>query len=183
VYISLAVDKATAQRLTDKDEPKVKHDKRHLYLGNEGKVASESVPKSDRLKRESADKEKKEKLKSPLFFVSPTRLSIRNLSRKPGEVIDSKELKGLALDAAVKGVKQGVVRDNEGDRSLFPAPESKPWPRVVKATVFMEDDGTTSRGFGFVEFAEHIHALACLRVLNNSDEFAWAAAGGRYFFI
>ena len=94
--------------------------------------------------------------------------------------MDSKELKRLVLDAAVKGLKQGNVRDNEGDRLLFPKPGApKPWPRVSRATVFLEEDGSSSRGFGFVEFTEHIHALACLRVLNNSEEFAWAAAGGR----
>lgn len=32
-----------------------------------------------------------------------------------------------------------------------------------------------SRGFGFVEFKEHIHALECLRFLNNNPAFAWAA--------
>ena len=31
------------------------------------------------------------------------------------------------------------------------------------------------RGFGFVEFKEHVHALECLRFLNNNPAFAWAA--------
>jgi nucleolar protein 4 len=214
VYASLAVDKATAERLTSKEEKPAKSDKRHMYLAAEGRVSVEDVPKGDRAKRASAEAEKKDKLKSPMFFVSPTRLSVRNLNRKAGtciscaratssrgsrwtgrashrmgrathrtgradEVIDSKELKKLALDAAVRGLKQGVVKDNEGDRTLFPAPGIQPWPKVLKATVFFEDDAKTSRGFGFVEFSEHIHALAALRVLNNTPDFGWAAAGGR----
>ena len=32
-----------------------------------------------------------------------------------------------------------------------------------------------SKGFGFVEFKEHAHALACLRFLNNNPAFSWAA--------
>ena len=32
-----------------------------------------------------------------------------------------------------------------------------------------------SKGFGFVEFEEHAHALACLRFLNNNPAFSWAA--------
>lgn len=32
-----------------------------------------------------------------------------------------------------------------------------------------------TRGFGFVEFKEHVHALACLRFLNNNPAFVWAA--------
>jgi hypothetical protein len=35
-----------------------------------------------------------------------------------------------------------------------------------------------SKGFGFVEFAEHVHALAALRKLNNNPELAAMAAGG-----
>ena len=31
-------------------------------------------------------------------------------------------------------------------------------------------------GFGFVEFKEHVHALCCLRFLNNNPSFAWAAS-------
>ena len=179
-YAALAVDKSTAHRLSEsREDTAPKRDKRHMYQASEGKV-SQDVPKVDRLKRDTAEAEKKEKLRSPLFFMSPTRLSVRNLCRKPGEAVDSKALKSLALDAAVRGGKLGMVRSDEGDRTLFPDPVlPAPWPKVLKATVFMEDDGATSRGFGFVEFEQHVHALACLRVLNNNADFAWAANGGR----
>ena len=40
-------------------------------------------------------------------------------------------------------------------------------------------EGKTSRGFGFVEFKEHAHALACLRFLNNNPAYAWACANAK----
>ena len=40
------------------------------------------------------------------------------------------------------------------------------------------DGSLRSKGFGFVEFTEHIHALAALRKLNNNPEFANVAFGG-----
>jgi RNA recognition motif-containing protein len=40
-------------------------------------------------------------------------------------------------------------------------------------------DGTLrSKGFGFVEFGSHVHALAALRVLNNNPAYAMHAYGG-----
>jgi nucleolar protein 4 len=75
------------------------------------------------------------------------------------------------------------VRATDGDESLFPPPGtdlSALWPRVLRATVFYEEkDAKMSKGFGFVEFEQHMHALACLRLVNNNEEYAWAAAGGR----
>lgn len=47
-------------------------------------------------------------------------------------------------------------------------------PRIVQAKIArdeesaVEGDKGKSRGFGFVEFAEHKHALAALRKLNNN---------------
>ena len=66
VYVSMAVDKATAQRLGENSEAShkpVKPDKRHLYLANEGKLSQDKVPKTDRLKRETAEAEKKDKVR------------------------------------------------------------------------------------------------------------------------
>lgn len=40
------------------------------------------------------------------------------------------------------------------------------------------DGSLRSKGFGFVEFTEHIHALAALRKLNNNPEYANLAFGG-----
>ena len=40
-------------------------------------------------------------------------------------------------------------------------------------------EGKTSRGFGFVEFKEHVHALACLRYLNNNPAYALACINAK----
>jgi hypothetical protein len=75
--------KAKAKVLGPDGKP-VREDKRNLFLAREGLVlsASESaigVSPADLKKRNAAYKEKKEKLKNPNYFISQTRLSIRNL--------------------------------------------------------------------------------------------------------
>lgn len=174
-----------------------KYDKRHTYLSFEGNIkagtdAAENMPKSDWQKREEASKTKKKKLESPLFFVSPTRLSIRNLARH----IDDATLRQMARDAAAKGMNAGLIDPKEGDPRLMPPPSQHPKLLVTLAKVLretipltggpkeararMESDGVTprSKGFGFVEFTSHVHALACLRELNNNPAYTQHAAGG-----
>lgn len=98
-----------AGRLTVGAQKRVGHkDKRNLYLADEGLVledstAAEGAAKSDMEKRVLARKDKKSKLKNPIFFVSPTRLSVRNLGR---HVTDGK-LKSMAVAAARAGVQAG----------------------------------------------------------------------------
>ena len=67
------------------EKKKVKKDKRNLHLVQEGRItsnsdAAEGLKRSELSKRERCDKEKHEKLRSPLFFVSPSRLAVQNLS-------------------------------------------------------------------------------------------------------
>lgn len=42
---------------------------------------------------------------------------------------------------------------------------------------FLQDPSSLhpSRGYGFVEFAHHGHALAALRQMNNNPAYSWAA--------
>lgn len=89
-------------------------DKRNLYLADEGLVledsgAAEGAAKSDMEKRVLARKDKKSKLKNPIFFVSPTRLSVRNLAR---HVTDAK-LKSMAAAAARNGIKAGSANPQD----------------------------------------------------------------------
>ena len=196
---------------------KVKIDRRHLYLAREGFIhenddASAQMPKGDRLKRDNIQKEKKMKLKNPNFFVSPTRLSIRNISTKPcwipnkylpprhstqnveedtaatGEdeeekiykVVDGKILKSIAINAARDGMRLKVVRRDEGDQTLMSTKDAI-WHgkrvAVIESKVVCDsletyaDGKPLSRGYGFVEFTEHAHALAALRMLNNNPEY------------
>lgn len=94
-------------------------DKRNLYLADEGLVledsgAAEGAAKSDLEKRVLARRDKKSKLKNPIFFVSPTRLSVRNLGR---HVTDGK-LKSMAAAAARAGVQAGRANPQDVRRYL-----------------------------------------------------------------
>lgn len=71
--------------------------------------AAEGAAKSDMEKRVLARRDKKSKLKNPIFFVSPVRLSVRNLAR---HVTDAK-LKAMAVAAARSGIESG--RSNPQD--------------------------------------------------------------------
>ena len=174
----------------------------HARAGNirSGSDAAARIPATDLEKRETAIAEKRTKLKSPLFFVSPLRLSVRNLAKG----VDDGALKALAKAAARDGLAAGLASHTEGDpllmASCVPSPDGgKKPPRVtvVSAKVMreptslgekgsglrarLEDDGVTARskGYAFVEFSEHLHALAALRQLNNNPEYsATYAAGG-----
>ena len=116
VFMDVAVDKQTASTLTLEKKDGTKNtgkDRRCLYLASEGYVASqsadsfksdpqawESLPESDQLKRQRALTEKTTKLKSPLFFVNPLRLSIRNLAKH----VDEASLKELCVKALRSGL-------------------------------------------------------------------------------
>lgn len=108
-----------AGRLTIGAQKRTGHkDKRNLYLADEGLVledsaAAEGAAKSDLEKRVEARRDKKNKVKNPIFFVSPTRLSVRNLAR---HVTDGK-LKAMAAAAARAGIEAG--RANPQDVRLY----------------------------------------------------------------
>jgi nucleolar protein 4 len=226
IIVKAAVDRDRAKELASGQDKKErgKWEKRHLYLAKEGLIqgdAAMQMPPQDRQKREKAQFEKNQKLKSPLFFVSPTKLSVRNLHKS----VDEKKLREACLQAAVEGMRSGVVQKNEGDPLLRPARGSNPQAKVAKVILFRETaferaskkggaaakaamkaldtaakrrkagtaegdgemEGYTSKGahlvgeskgFAFVEFGEHIHALACLRVLNNNPAFSYLSLGG-----
>ena len=220
LIIARAVTREKANELRDISQEQQrkkgkKEDKRHLYLAREGKLSADmeaEIPKQDVMKRRTADKEKQSKLTNPNFFVSPTRLSVRNICTRPVNIpselrtgvagkaasapgsanetvssttekhlIDSKILRSIFLDAAKKGLRQNLVRDNEGDQALMPSTKTA-WRhvRIVQSKVISEGgrgEDFVSRGYGFVEFGEHAHALAALRMLNNNPHYFWCAPG------
>ena len=207
-----AVSREHAKEIADvsaeeRSNKRKKEDRRHLYLAREGKLTADmesQIPKADTIKRQNADREKQQKLTNPNFFVSPTRLSVRNIARRlikipadmsiPGDkskdpfeprMIDNKLLKAIFLDAAKKGMRENLVREDEGDQALMPQTKSA-WRhiKIVQAKVIADDTSLTSsevnaasRGYGFVQFTEHAHALAALRMLNNNPNFFWCAPG------
>lgn len=165
-------------------------DKRNLYLLNEGKViegsklASLLSPKDMEI-REASYKLRVEQLKkNPSLHLSLTRLAIRNLPR----AMTDKSLKALARKAIVEfstQVKNGerhplskeeLIRSTK-EKYKFMSPEEierekkkdKKHGVVKQAKVIMEVKGANvgrSRGYGFVEYKDHKHALMGLRWLN-----------------
>lgn len=195
--VDIAVEREKAQLLKSKE--KVAKDKRNLYLANEGLVAltastssaSEStdgkalMSNEDREKRERAQTEKKKKLQNPLYFVSPTRLSVRNLSKDVNDTV----LRNLCFRAAKAGLEKSLVSAADIDAHLCATgaklvdrtQQSLIIPKLISASVtkakVMLDLNRTkaglpvSRGYGFVDFSHHAHALSCLRELNNNRQY------------
>ena len=221
ILVDLAVDRNTASSLAvqrDADGKPIKKmvgkDRRNLYLKNEGRVSSstdsaaasssgakhgglwEDLPQSDRAKRERVFADKSTKLRSPLFFINPNRLSIRNLAKH----VTESDLKRLMAEALKTGLALNLVTGNDavahwragGDlphseimlRAADPKQVAPPFDeKNIKdyiPSVFIDRDfngghktsNAPSRGFGFVEFTHHTHALACLRQLNNNPVYS-----------
>jgi len=163
VTAALALSKAEAADMMARQGSKYRNankhrDNRNIYLAQEGDIheasaAADGVSKSDIEKRRRSNEERQIKLKNPNYFVSRTRLSVRNI---PPE-IDSKTLKRMFIDA----VKQRATQAE---------------PKVLHAKLLydkdrMDENGKPkSKGMGFVEFTEHEHALTALRALNNNPE-------------
>ncbi|CEG45791.1 hypothetical protein F443_02669 [Plasmopara halstedii] len=185
LILSRAVSKTDAEHLTDSNARERRRlDKRNLYLAYEGTLnvnkvsdAELELPKMDIDKRRRAIREKKLKLQNPMYFVSPLRLSVRNLSIE----LDDRSLKKLFHDAATAGVRAGNVSLSDIKPEL--ASKGNPPVKVRMAKVVRDMEAVKagkearSRGYGFVEFSEHVHALAALRVLNNNPKYTSYAAG------
>jgi len=230
ILVDLAVDRTTASSLAvqrDAEGKPIKKitgkDRRNLYLKNEGRVSStadsgdaqmasakhgglwENLPQSDRAKRERAFAERSTKLRSPLFFINPNRISIRNLAKH----INEAELKKLVFDALKMGLADGLATPKDAvahwraggelahsevmrratDSTLVSPPVDEKNMKGSVPSVYIDRDASggkkmtdaPSRGFGFVEFTHHAHALAVLRQLNNNPIYsAEYAAGGKH---
>lgn len=171
-------------------------DKRNLYLLNEGRIGPHSklaqfLAKSDMDVRERSYTLRAEQLtKNASLHLSMTRLAIRNIPR----AMNDKSLKQLGRKAIVefaKEVKDGdrqPLTKEEIDRStkqkhllweklgLDAEDEKKKAKKsgvVSQAKVINEVKGSgeygRSRGYGFLEFRDHKHALMALRWLNAHE--------------
>ena len=161
--------------------------------------AWEHLPESDQLKRQRAFAEKNTKLRSPLFFINSNRLSVRNLAKHVDEA-DFKKLcvvatkRGLDTnlvtqedqvahwrasgEMTTRDIMKRIEQAKEESGSVIPVFDEKNVKRCIPS-VYIDRDFTTnkkekapSRGFGFVDFEHHAHALACLRELNNNPYYA-----------
>ncbi|XP_003383450.1 PREDICTED: RNA-binding protein 28-like [Amphimedon queenslandica] len=155
LMVDMAVSKEELSHMKKaaKQQQLVEKDSRNLYLLEEGYIdplseAGQEMSKIDTRKRMKSLQERKVKLKNPHYFISKTRLSVRNLPASTTE----KSLKSLILQhsdrqAIVKQVK--LMRSKEQ---------------------FLSDGLGRPVGFGFVEFKDHHSALTALRNLNNNPD-------------
>jgi len=156
LYVTMAVTRQQAGDMgKDKDKKKEQKDTRNLYLAREGMIrpgteAAKDVSQADLTKRATIDGNKRRKLKDQNVFVSSVRLCVHNL---PTTVTD-KQLRTVGIKAA--GDKYAKVTECRIMRDLD----------RVTAT----DKTGKSRGFGFISFGEHSHALEALRHLNNNPQ-------------
>ncbi|KAF9938412.1 RNA recognition motif-containing protein, partial [Mortierella alpina] len=173
-----AVDKKSAVNLLEAGQHKrEREDRRNLYLMREGVIfpdspAAASILPGELSKRQASFSARRALLaRNPSLFISKTRLSIRNLPLK----MDEKELRKLGVQAIQKFKNE--VKD--GKRAhLSPEEQAEGWDKrvfVKQAKVVRSKDrvdGNTqqlrSKGYGFLEYSTHSHALAGLRWLNNN---------------
>jgi nucleolar protein 4 len=197
VRADMAVDRAQAAELTeDGEKRRALQDRRNLYLMEEGlKVegyAKHLLNASDADKRRKTIADKKKKLANTLYFVSPTRISIRNLNKSMKEG----DLKGHCLAALKKALNRDLVTAADMDRQLVAQGKSARERTKTATDIPPIQSGTIksirmmmdmqrlrnglpqSRGYAFVEFAHHAHALAVVRQLSNAEEYQHLAIGG-----
>ncbi|CAO3693386.1 unnamed protein product [Rhizopus stolonifer] len=176
--VTLAVDRDQAKQIKDANlSQKRKEDKRNLYLMREGVVfpdtpAAETMTPTELSKRQMSFSSRKKLISNnPALYISKTRLSIRNLPIH----VDDKELKsvGISSISKFKNEVKGSIRTD-----LTKEEKEDGWhylPRIKQAKIIRSKDrmdvGTNqlrSKGYGFLEFSTHAHALASLRYLNNN---------------
>ncbi|KAK9804437.1 hypothetical protein WJX73_000419 [Symbiochloris irregularis] len=154
--LSLALSQTDARNLAAGLAESAPSDNRNLYLAKEGAIeegsqAWQALSAGDRTRRKQAAQDKAVKLRSPNFFVSRTRLSLRSLPR----IVD---------EAALQALLQEAVRA----RAVKAAPRLKQ-VKILRDPDKPDKDGKpTSKGMGFAEFESHEHALCALRQLNNN---------------
>ncbi|PTU17643.1 hypothetical protein P175DRAFT_0504381 [Aspergillus ochraceoroseus IBT 24754] len=194
LQVSRAVSKSRATQLEEEGVSRrlVRDtDKRCLYLLQEGTVSPNSTlykqlsPSEIKMREDSFKQRQNFIKKNPALHFSLTRLAVRNLPRH----VTSKDLKQLARQAIVgfaKDAKEGrrqPLSKEEAERSSESMKEAEKLRKkkgvgVVRQAkiVFEGRDGSKvnensgagrSRGYGFIEFFTHRHALMCLRWLNG----------------
>ncbi|KAJ5403792.1 hypothetical protein N7509_003663 [Penicillium cosmopolitanum] len=193
LQVARAVNKNEAAKLNEEGVSRRlvrDKDKRRLYLLSEGTIPSNSPlykklsPSEIKMREESYKQREGFIKKNPALHLSLTRLSIRNLPRH----ITSKDLKQLAREAVVgfakdvKAEKRQSLSREEQQRSRETMKELEHERKEKKAgivrqakIVFETREGTKvpekegggrSRGYGFIEYYTHRHALMGLRWLN-----------------
>jgi len=207
LLVDMAVDRNTAGTLrVERDEDgkaikKAGKDRRNLYLKMEGYIGNDernvdswrNIPEVDKEKRARASTEKSTKLRSPLFFINPNRISVRNLAKG----VDEASLKKLIVESIKEGLRKKLVTSDDistqlraqglpprecvNEAAAVPDFDEKDIRRFVPSVFIGRDVMSSSstktelgpsKGFAFVEFTFHAHALASLRELNNNPKYS-----------
>ena len=123
--------------------------------------------------------------------MSSLRLSVRNLYKGVTDV----QLRDLCTSATQLGLKRNLAGKADMEKLLaadgqpatlksLAVPDfgkggkrHMPTCRVMLDLVRVRGGLPQSRGYGFVEFKSHVHALACLRELNQNKKYSSSATG------
>ena len=193
IQVARAVNKREATRLEEEGVSSRlvrDKDKRRLYLLSEGTIPSNSPlykklsPSEIKLREESYKQRETFIKKNPALHLSLCRLSVRNLPKH----ITSRDLKQMAREAVVGFAtdvknelrqplsKEESLRSAETMKQLEILRKNKRVGIVRQATIVYETregtkvsekaGGGRSRGYGFIEYYTHRHALMGLRWLN-----------------
>lgn len=135
-------------------------DPRHLYLLQEGLILPDSpagrdLPKPYLMVIMKGYEERKNQLRNNNYFVSTTRLSVRNLPRDMSE----NDFRRLFAEHARTYLKKHPEHL-----------EKEKWGKYgpIKNVKVVRDTDGQAKGYGFIEFVNHQVALSCLRSLNNN---------------
>lgn len=183
LMISRAVNRNKARDLVIASKGEKDLDPRNLRLAWIGQVKRNSkeargLTDAELERREKAEREKKNKLeRNPNAFVSDVRLCVRNLPRDFDEkvvkhmfLLAGRETKGK--QAAGKDPKAPMVSGERKDgKDKKHAAVAKSDPKVTHCTVVRDEERKDrSKGYAFVQFSEHEHAMRALEYLNNNSK-------------
>lgn len=152
MHIMKAVSREYLEKGKDhKGQQKIKTDKRNLFLAREGFVrpgtqAAVGLSMADLALRTSREQVKRRMLQNLNIFVSTTRLCVHNLP----EMLKDKQLEGIFRKHAPAGAEITECRIMRNLKDID------------------ENNEPRSRGYGFITFMDHEHALAALRKINNN---------------
>ncbi|KAG5494837.1 hypothetical protein JIQ42_02453 [Leishmania sp. Namibia] len=150
----------SAQQKKKKRTKVAADDPRNLYLLQEGLVLPDSAAAKGLHPRylqmiEDDYAARKQQLTNSNYFVSKTRLSVRNLPRTMSE----NDMRRLFAEQARAYLKKHPEDAEKGKWGKY---------GPIRNVKLLKDTAGVSRGYGFIEFVSHNVALHTLRMLNNN---------------
>ncbi|KAG5470271.1 hypothetical protein LSCM4_02966 [Leishmania orientalis] len=150
----------SAQQKKKKRTKVAADDPRNLYLLQEGLVLPDSAAAKGLHPRylqmiEDDYAARKQQLTNSNYFVSKTRLSVRNLPRTMSE----NDMRRLFAEQARAYLKKHPEDAEKGKWGKY---------GPIRNVKLLKDTAGVSRGYGFIEFVNHNVALHTLRMLNNN---------------